>query len=123
MDGCMSKDASANCDMAPRTSPEEVRLGRLLQRLEDEYQASAGSPARAGGGPVLRPTDRSENWPADELAEALRNGEAGDPASASRAAELLELVEDFSAAQTWWHRAAALGDRDALNYVRNVLEG
>lgn len=119
----MSKNASA-CDMAPRTSsPEEVRLGRLLQRLEDEYQASAGSPARKGRGPVLRPTDRSENWPADELAEALRHGEAGDPAGARCAAELLELVEDFPAAQTWWHRAAALGDRDAINYIRDVLEG
>lgn len=119
----MRKDAPASCDMAPRTSSEEVRLGRLLQRLEDDYQASGGSPAREGRGPVLRPTERSENWPANELAETLRHGEAGDPSSARRAAELLELVEDFPAAQKWWHRAATLGDRDAINYVRDVLNG
>lgn len=121
----MRKDAAAtsSCDTAPRTSQREVRLGQLLQRPEDRFQASAGSPARKGRGPVLRPTERSENWPADELAEALQHAEAGDPSSARRAAELLELVEDFSAAQTWWHRAAALGDRDAINYVRDVLNG
>jgi hypothetical protein len=115
--------ATGNCDTPPRPSDQEVRLAGLLEQLDRRFQASAGSPARQGRGPVLRPTERSDQWPADELAESQKRGEAGDPSSARRTAELLELVEDFSGARTWWHRAAALGDRDAINYVREILNG
>ena len=119
----MDAAATGSCDTPPRASLREVRLNNLLQQLEDRFQASAGSPARKGRGPVLRPAERSDQWPADELAEAQREGEAGDPSSARRTAELLEAVEDFAGAQRWWHHAAALGDRDAINYVRYVLNG
>lgn len=119
----MDAPATDSCDTPPRTSEQEVRLTNLLDQLEGRFQASAGSPARKGRGPVLRPTERSDQWPADELADAQRQGEAGDSSSARRTAELLELVEDFAGARTWWQRAAALGDRDAINYVREILNG
>ena len=117
----MDATATGSCDTPPRASEQEVRLTNLLHQLEERFQASAGSPAHTGRGPVLRPAERSEHWPADELAEAKKRGEEGDSASARRTAELLELVEDFSGAKEWWHRAAALGDRDAIDYVREIL--
>jgi hypothetical protein len=62
-------------------------------------------------------------WPDDELAESVQRGLLGDGASARRAAELYELIEDFGAAQTWWRRAAGLGDQDAISYVEHILRG
>jgi len=59
----------------------------------------------------------------DELAQCVKRGEDGDPTSARRAAELFELIEDYKDAVAWWHRAAELGDRDAINYVRVIITG
>jgi hypothetical protein len=46
--------------------------------------------------------------------------EKGDPESARRLAELLELHGCNVEAVTWWHRAAAFGDEDAILYVKEV---
>lgn len=64
-----------------------------------------------------------DEWPNNELALCIEHGEKGDAASARRAAELLELIEDYERAVAWWHRAAALGDEDAIYYVREILTG
>ena len=44
-------------------------------------------------------------------------------AAARRVAELAEFLDDFGAAQCWWRRAAAMGDRDAGEYVEDILRG
>lgn len=119
--------AANNCDTPPRHTSEEVRLEALLHELhEQNLQAAAADPLThhaVGQGPVPRPAERSEQWPHDELAQCLKRGEAGDPDSARRAAELFELVENFGEAQKWWNRAADLGDPDAIDYVNEILHG
>lgn len=58
---------------------------------------------------------------AAELSAAIVAGNAGDPASARRAAELLELGGRHDIATQWWQYAAGLGDSDAVAYVRETL--
>lgn len=56
-----------------------------------------------------------------ELERMKEQAEGGDAASARRAAELYELLEDMDTAANWWHVAARLGDPDAQDYVRDIL--
>lgn len=58
-----------------------------------------------------------------EVRRCIRDAEAGDPSSARRVAELLELAGHDSEAAVWWHLAAKLGDLDAIDYVRDILDG
>jgi hypothetical protein len=51
-----------------------------------------------------------------ELAD-LRDVDGPLPAQLRRMAELVELLEDAAAARPVWERAAAAGDRDAIDYV------
>lgn len=64
--------------------------------------------------------DRSENWPAWEITTCRMRAVAGHARSARRLAELLELTEQHTEAVAWWHRAADLGDQDALAYLQEV---
>ena len=60
---------------------------------------------------------------ATELDQSIDAGLGGDPAAARRAAELFELFERYGAARWWWRTAAEMGDPDAIDYVREILEG
>lgn len=90
---------------------------------------AAGLPARsqADRGPASWPAAEQpgalDPWPQDELAVCIKLGTEGDAQQARRAAELLELLDNYEEARTWWHRAARLGDADAIHYVRIVLAG
>jgi len=90
---------------------------------------AAGLPVRpqADRGPASRPAAEQpgafDTWPQDELAVCIKLGTEGDAQQARRAAELLELLDDYKEARTWWHRAARFGDADAIDYVRIVLAG
>ncbi|QFZ22789.1 hypothetical protein [Saccharothrix syringae] len=81
--------------------------------------AATGTPARhrVGRGPI--PGGRDDRPDVDdELIACLRRAGEGDPASARRVAELLELQERAEEAVAWWCRAAEAGDRDAIAYLR-----
>jgi len=105
----------------------EANLSVLLTELDEEHaQITAGAPTclRAGRSPAAsRQAEQPGTWPTDELEISIEHGEKGDPASARRAAELLELINDYKGAVAWWHRAADLGDEDAIDYVRVILAG
>ena len=105
----------------------EANLCVLLTELDEEHaQSTAGAPIRpqADRGPAAsRQAEQPGAWPTDELEISIERGENGDPASARRAAELLELINDHKGAVAWWHRAADLGDEDAIDYVRVILTG
>jgi hypothetical protein len=62
----------------------------------------------------------SRDWPASELSACRERAELGDARSARRLAELLELTDQHTEAGAWWHRAAALGDQDAVAYLAEV---
>jgi hypothetical protein len=47
--------------------------------------------------------------------------EKGDASSARRIAELWGLLDREDEAAAWWHRAAELGDPDAVDYVQEYL--
>ncbi|GAA2991176.1 hypothetical protein [Actinokineospora diospyrosa] len=57
-----------------------------------------------------------------ELADAERAALAGDCRSARRAAELYQAIHEFDRSTAWWRTAAELGDEDAIDYVRYVLD-
>jgi hypothetical protein len=57
-----------------------------------------------------------------ELRRCVRGAEAGDPSSARRVAELLELAGQDADAAAWWYLAADLGDPDAIDYVSEILD-
>lgn len=59
----------------------------------------------------------------DELTQCIARANDGDAAAARRVAELYELHEDLGLAQTWWRKAAEMGDPDAKNYVAIILRG
>jgi len=97
----------------------EADLRAFLDKMSIEI--AAGSLVRATGqGPVSRQVD-SGAWLHDELALCIERGERGDATSARRAAELLELLDQDAPAAVWWHRAADLGDEDAVDYVQEIL--
>jgi len=88
-------------------------------------RTAAGLPVcehLAGREPVSRPCPPGDVWPANELSRCVERAEKEeDASSARRAAELFELIEDDENAKVWWHRAANLGDPDAIDYVREIL--
>jgi len=57
----------------------------------------------------------------DELHRCVRCAVAGDPSSARRVAELLEVAGFDELAALWWGRAAELGDPDAADYLEEIL--
>lgn len=56
-----------------------------------------------------------------ELGELLRVDEPTG-AQLRRIAELMELLHDREAARPWWARAAAAGDRDAVDMALLLIE-
>jgi hypothetical protein len=77
-------------------------------------------------GPILLAVPPAPLSPTEELAALLEVAvptPAGDvpPADLRRLAELVELVHGATAARPAWERAAAAGDRDAVDYLA-VLE-
>jgi hypothetical protein len=103
-------------------------LARVLDRStgSEAPSAVAGNPVRvranrvpAPGGRQGRPTSPHDQ----ELAACLRRAEEGDPASARRVAELLELKDRQDDALDWWRRAAEAGDLDAILYYREKTTG
>src|SRR5262249_31667559 len=95
-----------------------------------------GRPARAAGaapGSQTGSTEASDGISNPEgsppgLPDAMKEAgthairaEAGDPSSARRVAELLELAGHDAVAAIWWGRAAQLGEPDAVDYVEGVL--
>lgn len=129
----MRVNARATCDTNSDAPTRRANLDTReadLRTLHIEFDAenvqiATGAPARlrAGRGPVSRPAEQPGTWPNDELARCIECAERGDPANARRAAELLELINDYKEAVAWWHRAADLGDEDAIDYVREILTG
>jgi len=122
----MSATLNTNIDAPPRrVSPanKEAHLDAIFATLDaDDEQDAAEVPARpeACRASVSRPAEQRGGWPLDELENWRKLAEEGDPASARRVAELLELRHDEVGAAAWWHRAAALGDEDAILYVKEV---
>jgi hypothetical protein len=109
-----------------RASPteREARLRVIFTALDaQDAQDAAGSPTCqiAGRGPVARPTEQPGIWRDDDLAHCVSQAEKGDSGSARRVAELLELNNRNDEAVAWWHRAADLGDEDAIDYIREFL--
>jgi hypothetical protein len=56
-----------------------------------------------------------------ELKELLAVDEP-DPRQLRRIAEVTEVVDGTDAAREWWVRAAAAGDRDASDYLLELIE-
>lgn len=121
----MGVDRSVGCNTTSgsptRRADLSSREADLRDLIEKAMIIAAGSPTCNFAG--WEPVSRSPGWPHEELERCLERGKDGDAKSARRAAELLELVEDFKGAATWWHRAAQLGDGDAADYVRVILNG
>jgi hypothetical protein len=98
----------------------EAHLRAIFAALDaKDAQDAAGSPTCqiAGRGPVSRPTEQRD----DDLDHCVKQAEKGDSGSARRVAELLELNNRNDEAVTWWHRAADLGDEDAIDYIKEFL--
>jgi hypothetical protein len=113
---CNTTSGSPTQRAAPSSKETDLR-----DLIEKAMITAAGYPACNTAG--WEPVSRSPGWPHDELKRCLERGKDGDAKSARRVAELLEIVEDFEGAATWWHRAAHLGDGDAADYVRVILNG
>lgn len=58
-----------------------------------------------------------------ELYDRLHTAHIRNASNARRIAELLESKGDLEQSVTWWHHAAELGDKDAIDYVREILNG
>ncbi|MDX8036719.1 hypothetical protein SK803_41545 [Lentzea sp. BCCO 10_0856] len=56
-----------------------------------------------------------------QLHQAVVRASLGDADSARTAAELYELLNQDEDAAVWWHKAAELGDPDAIDYVNRIL--
>jgi hypothetical protein len=86
-------------------------------------QSVIGGPARSPAGRAVIPDgwERcSQDWPASEMSACRARADLGDARSARRLAELLELADQHVEAGAWWHRAADLGDQDAVAYLLEV---
>lgn len=56
-----------------------------------------------------------------QLHDCIQKASLGDAGSARRAAELHEMFNQEEDAAYWWKKAAELGDPDAIDYVRLIL--
>jgi hypothetical protein len=91
--------------------------------------ATAAGPAgtnvgRAPAPPVHRhdETGNDQGWALRELTYFVQHAaEKGDRWSCRRAAELNEVLGRQDEARTWWQRAAAAGDEDAQDYLKESL--
>ncbi|GGU32185.1 hypothetical protein [Lentzea flava] len=106
-------------------------LARDVEELHQEVAAISSEAtvmhALDGPGRVEMPQSTadeggswSRDWPASELSACRERAELGDARSARRLAELLEFTDQHTEAGAWWHRAAALGDQDAVAYLAEV---
>ncbi len=101
-------------------------IDRVLTYARDSITAGVppcpATPAGDDNGVAPAPGKRvTPEQARKELDRLEEQAEGGDGASARRAAELYELLEDMNTAASWWRTAARLGDQDAADYVRGVL--
>jgi folylpolyglutamate synthase/dihydropteroate synthase len=116
-----------NVDALTRRAPltdREAHLCAIFAALDAKDAQDAADVLTcpmSGQDPASRPAEQPRTEPNDELAHSVKRAERGEPGSARRVAELLELTNRNDEAAKWWHRAADLGDEDAIDYVREFL--
>jgi hypothetical protein len=120
-------------DVSGRTLGTGQDVQPLIERVLTHARDSitAGVPHRPASGPAwddngVVPTSGhpglvTPEGIGPELERHKEHAEGGDAASARRVAELYELLDQIDTANTWWRRAAELGDPDAVEYVRVIL--
>ena len=106
-------------------------IERVLTQARDSITAGVphcpvtGGPVRDDDNSVVPASGQSglvtPDWVWDQLECHKEHAEGGDAASARRVAELYELLDQIDTANTWWLRAAEMGDPDAVEYVRVIL--
>lgn len=113
---------------APTTMPTElesfVTFLRPHCKSDDEWVALSDPLCVARRIAELTAVDGDEAEASRRLAAwavALAQAFKGDARSARRMAEMCELAQDRVAARPWWRYAAALGDRDAQDYVKHIF--
>ncbi|WP_037306943.1 hypothetical protein [Amycolatopsis orientalis] len=106
---------------------QDVRplIDRVITTARDSIPAGVppylAAPARSDTTVAPVPGNRVTLDQKKELDQLQEQARGGDAASARRAAELHELLDDMNTAATWWRLAAKLGDPDAEDYVREIL--